>query len=279
MSPSPCLNSCVNNSEIDVWTQHEGNLQSRNYEDTKLEPLLETLRLYNYTFSYIKIDPLCRKPLQKTADYDRLKLTVRLSCVWGPCVCLASMSQLAQTCCLFSPSSAWVTRATVHTHFQEERPAVTSRDDRSSSDPSRRSTTHQGNADVTRRSFFQGLHARARLGSNQECDQVNLCIDLIAHSNHIMRGKPGNRYFLWRTLAFRSFLVRAFSSLMDCVVIYGTNDSDLDPAPASNRGFRLTMAAENILYNSNKKLYTLKELKGCQLINSMMQSLNATVLI
>lgn len=140
------------------------------------------------------------------------RLTARLSCAWGPTVCLASMSQLVQPV-VYSLSFVWVTKATVHTHFQEKRPAVTSRDDRSGTDLGHHLTTHQRNADVTLlRCFFQGLLARARLSNNQECDQVNLCFDLITHSNHIMRGKSGKGYILWGTLVFRGFLVVAFST-------------------------------------------------------------------
>lgn len=150
--------------------------------------------------------------LNETAGYQHStpRPTVRLSCAWGPSVCLASMSRLVQPV-VYSLSFVWVTKATVHTHFQEKRPTVTSRDDHSNTDLGRHLTTHQRNADVTLRRFFQGLPARARLSSNQECDQVNLCADLITHSNHIMGGKPGKRYILWGTLAFRGFSVVAFS--------------------------------------------------------------------
>lgn len=86
------------------------------------------------------------------------------------------MSQLVQPV-VYSLSFVWVTKATVHTHFQEKRAAVTSRDDHSNTDLGRHLTTHQRNADVTQQYFFQGLLARARLSCNQECDRVNLCID------------------------------------------------------------------------------------------------------
>lgn len=52
-------------------------------------------------------------------------------------------------------------------------------------------TTHQRNADVTHLYFFQGLLARARLSGNQECDQVNLCTDLITRRHHIMGENQG----------------------------------------------------------------------------------------
>lgn len=100
----------------------------------------------------------------------------------------------------------------LYTHFQEKRSVVTLRDDRSNTDLGCHLTAHQRNADVTLWYFFQGLLAQARLSSNQEFDQVNLCLDLITHSKHIMGGKPGKGYILWGTLAFRGFLVVAFSS-------------------------------------------------------------------
>lgn len=110
------------------------------------------------------------------------------------------------SCNLLSILFTWVTKATVHSHFQEKRPAVTSRDDRSHADLGHHLTTHQRYADVTLlRYLFQGQLARARLSSNQECDQVNLWFDLITHSNHIMGGKPGKGYILWGTLYLGAF--------------------------------------------------------------------------
>lgn len=114
--------------------------------------------------------------------------TVRFSCVWAFCVCLASMSQLEQPV-VYYLRFVWVTKATVHTHLQEKRPAVTSRDDHSKADLSCLLTAHQRNVDVTLLWFFQGLLAQAWLSSNQECDQVDSKVDPITHSNHIMGGK------------------------------------------------------------------------------------------
>lgn len=117
---------------------------------------------------------------------------------------------------VYSLCFVWVTKATVHTHLQEKRAAETSRDDHGNTDPGRH-LTPQRNADVTLQYFFQGLLARAQLSSNQECDQVNLCTDLITHTNHIMGGKAGKIYILWTTLVFRGgfFWLWCFS-VVDC---------------------------------------------------------------
>lgn len=98
------------------------------------------------------------------------------------------MSQLEQPV-VYYLRFVWVTKATVHTHLQEKRPAVTSRDDHSKADLSCLLTAHQRNVDVTLLWFFQGLLAQAWLSSNQECDQVDSKGDPITHSNHIMGGK------------------------------------------------------------------------------------------
>lgn len=169
---------------------------------------------YNYiTFPKWMFYILIKSKTASTDVYQHSppRLTARLSCAWGPSVCLASMSQLVQPV-VYSLSFVWVTKATVHTHFPEKRPVVTLRDDRSNIDLGRHLTAHQRNADVTLWYFFQGLLAQARLSSNQECDRDNLCLGLITHSNHIIGGKPGKGYILWETLAFRGFLVVAFSS-------------------------------------------------------------------
>lgn len=122
------------------------------------------------------------------------------------------MSQLEQPV-VYYLRFVWVTKATVHTHLQEKRPAVTSRDDHSKADLSCLLTAHQRNVDVTLLWFFQGLLAQAWLSSNQECDQVDSKGDPITHSNHIMGGKMRERYILsHQYLCFGFFFAMPFLS-------------------------------------------------------------------
>lgn len=118
--------------------------------------------------------------------------------VWPACPGSCSLLSILSALC-GSPEPLYV-----HTS-RKERPAVTSRDDdHSNADPGQPHWQHTREMLTSLRcTFSRGLPAQTWLRSNQECDQVNLCADLITHSKHIMGGKPGKRYILWGTLAFR----------------------------------------------------------------------------